>query len=41
MPGPLETVARVTGFGYRHDAAEDAWCRVPASFAGHPAAAKR
>lgn len=40
LRGPLGVVARVTGFGYRRDAAEDAWRRVTRFFAEHLAAAE-
>lgn len=33
--GPLDFLARITGFGYHHDEAEDAWKRVLTFFAEH------
>lgn len=33
--GPLTPLLRVTGFGYNHDAAEDAWGRILGFFAEH------
>ena len=35
LPGPLNRIGCVIGFGYDHDAAEDAWTRVLAFFAEH------
>lgn len=33
--GPLNLLAKVTGFGYHHESSEDAWRRVLAFFAEH------
>lgn len=33
--GPLNALARVTGFGYHHESSEDAWRRVLTFFAEH------
>jgi carboxymethylenebutenolidase len=35
MAGPLNTLLKVTGFGYHHESSEDAWRRVLAFFATH------
>lgn len=40
FPGPFGALARVAGFGYRQDAAEDAWRRVTRFFAEHLVAAE-
>lgn len=35
MAGPLDVLARVTGMGYHHGSAEDAWRRVMSFYATH------
>ncbi|EHR53756.1 dienelactone hydrolase-like enzyme [Saccharomonospora marina XMU15] len=34
--GPLNVLARISGFGYHHESSEDAWRRVLAFFTEHP-----